>query len=132
MTTKTYRAKSEVSFTISIGSRQKRIVFRPIEKGFSVYTTSNEEEQTAIERYYFFGSLFYLEKVETTEVEPVKEKEAPVEKEETATLTAMPDIDNCPDAKHFLSTLGWNGKATSKAMLKSIAEKYGYTFPNLN
>lgn len=61
MITKKYIADSEVVFNIRNGKVSRRISFRPISRGMSVYVTSNTVEQTAIERHSFFGKLFRLD-----------------------------------------------------------------------
>lgn len=133
MITKTYKAQSDVSFNIKIGSSTRRISFRPVSHGFSLYTTSNIKEQAGIENHAFFGSMFYLDKTVSTGEEEVEKKEVKVEEiVPEKELKGLPDIDNCPDAKNFLVSLGWEGKATSKESLRNIAKKYGYSFPNLN
>ena len=137
MITKKYIADSEVVFNIRNGKVARRIAFRPISRGMSVYVTSNTDEQTAIERHHFFGNLFRLDsEVRTGEdTQPIIVNEKAItniESEQVKILKEAPEIDNCPDAKNFLVNLGWTGKATSKAALKSIAaEKYGYDFINL-
>lgn len=68
MKTKTYRANTNISINVVLASKKNlHISFLPQSDGSSVFVTSNEEIQKAIERHYKFGSLFRLVGTTTTE-----------------------------------------------------------------
>ena len=61
MTTKTYKANTNVSINVVLASKKNlHITFTPLSDGSSVYSTDNEDIQKAIESHYRFGSLFRL------------------------------------------------------------------------
>lgn len=61
MTTKTYKAKTNVSINVVLASKKNlHVTFMPLSDGSSVYSTDNEDIQKAIESHYRFGSLFRL------------------------------------------------------------------------
>ncbi len=54
---KTYRAKSELSFNVRMGSGYRHVAFVPHTMGGSSLTTDDPQLQSAIEQHRFFGTL---------------------------------------------------------------------------
>lgn len=68
MTTKTYRSPSNIAINVVLSNGSNFLVsFNSKTIGGSVFTTSNEDVQNAIERHYNYNKLFFLERTVTTE-----------------------------------------------------------------
>lgn len=117
--TKKYKAKTHVSLTVNFeNGGTKRVSFNQLTGGGSVYYTSNEEEQAALENHSKFGRLFKLESV-IGEPKPEIKKEVEYN---TAPIAAKPSIRqvtvaSLPDAKEFLA----NNFDVSRSKLRSEA-----------
>lgn len=97
MKTKTYRANTNISINVVLASKKNlHISFLPQSDGSSVFVTSNEEIQKAIERHYKFGSLFRLVGTTTTETKkPTTAQTATTEeKSASANETNADTVDN--------------------------------------
>lgn len=83
MTTKTYRSPSNIAINIMLSNGNNMLIsFNSKTIGGSIFTTSNEEVQQAIERHYNYNKLFFLERTVITEDKVSKtKKNAPVNKE---------------------------------------------------
>lgn len=133
---KTYKAISDVSFTIAIGGGNKRISFQPVTSGGSVYTSNDVEEMKAIEAKDSFNVLF---KCINTEEEEEKQNKGNgfvvVDKVgglHEGELKDIKEIDNLADAREFLKENGAEGKdLRSKVVIIEVARSLGFIFPNI-
>ena len=101
------------------------VSFTPITGGGSVYITSNEDIQKALERHSRFGKLFKID-VNYKEEEPVVEEAAAVE-EPRAKVMKMASLD---DAKAYLAdNFGISRtKLRSKKQIEDAAAANGIEF----
>lgn len=77
MTIKTYRANTNVSINVVFANKKNlHISFVPQSDGSSVFVTTDEDVQKAIERHYKFGRLFRLASVRNV---PTNQKQEPTE-----------------------------------------------------
>lgn len=83
MTTKTYKSPSNIAINVVLSNGSNLLVsFSSKTIGGSIFTTSNEEVQQAIERHYNYNKLFFLERTVITEDKVSKtKKNATVNKE---------------------------------------------------
>ena len=73
MTTKTYRSPSNIAINVVLKNGNNFLVsFNSKTIGGSIFTTSNENIQQAIERHYNYNKLFFLERTVITENKTVK------------------------------------------------------------
>lgn len=75
MTTKTYKSPSNIAINVVLSNGSNLLVsFSSKTIGGSIFTTSNEEVQQAIERHYNYNKLFFLEGTVITEDKVSKTK----------------------------------------------------------
>lgn len=75
MTTKTYKSPSNIAINVVLSNGSNLLVsFSSKTIGGSIFTTSNEEVQQAIERHYNYNKLFFLERTVITEDKVSKTK----------------------------------------------------------
>lgn len=73
MTTKTYKSPSNIAINVVLSNGSNLLVsFSSKTIGGSIFTTSNEEVQQAIERHYNYNKLFFLERTVITEDKALK------------------------------------------------------------
>jgi hypothetical protein len=101
------------------------VSFTPVTGGGSVYITSNEDIQKALERHSPFGKLFKID-INYKEEEPVVEEAAAVE-EPKAKVMKMASLD---DAKAYLAdNFGISRtKLRSKKQIEDAAAANGIEF----
>ena len=122
---KIYKAKSQISLTVSLRGANAHVTFSPLTGGGSTYTTSDVEMQAALEAHPKFGRLF-----KAIEVKPVEvKKAAPKKKVEDNKIK----VSSADDAKEYLIDkygISRTKLRTIKA-IKEIAEKKGIVFEGI-
>lgn len=97
MTTKTYRANTNVSINVVFANKKNlHISFVPQSDGSSVFVTSDEDVQKAIERHYKFGRLFRLASVRNV---PTNQKQEPTQDDGN-------DVDKEPPVQTIVENTG--------------------------
>lgn len=105
MTTKTYRSPSSIAINVVLANGSNLLIsFSSKTIGGSVFTTSSEEIQQAIEKHYNYNRLFFLERTVTTEEKNTETKhsdnlttKADDTEKETSEKTNKDDVDNLND-----------------------------------
>lgn len=132
---KHYSSDSQIALNIVLNNgKSTHITFIPLSSGGSVYSTSVEEIQNALEKHYRFGDLFVLNHSENDTLphtEKVSSKKRPISEENNLQVVSVNDLG---EAKDFLAeTFG-----VSRTSLKSqksiieIAKANGIEFDGLD
>lgn len=98
MATKKYIAKTHISITVKMGEKNAHISFTPLTGSGSVYYTSDEAVQKALEQHHKYGKLF-KEDMLYKEHKTVEVKPEPVKKPKTTEVR----VSCLDDAKDYLS-----------------------------
>jgi hypothetical protein len=125
--TKKYIAKSHVAFNVVLPSGKSfHVSFLPVTGGGSMFVTSNENLQKAIEKHHKFGKLFKIDINYKDEPEVVVEEAAAVE-ESKIKVMKMASLD---DAKAYLAdNFGISRtKLRSKKQIEDAAAANGIEF----
>lgn len=126
--TKKYIAYSHIAINVVLPSSGKgmHVSFTPVTGGGSVYITSNEDIQKALERHSRFGKLFKIDINYKEEPEPVVEEVVAV-KEPKVKVMKMASLD---DAKAYLAdNFGISRtKLRSKKQIEDAAAANGIEF----
>lgn len=101
---KTYKSYSDVAFNITIGGKQKRIVFDGQSHGTSIYSTRDTEEQKAIENHYWFNDKFFLtEEVDEKKLAADNKRKSDARAKRKASEKSVHTVSDIQEAKDYLA-----------------------------
>lgn len=156
MIRKTYKSNTNISINVVLPSKKNmHISFTSLSNGSSVFTTDNEEVQTAIEQHYKFGKLFKLystqgqssksaatatdesekEEEDTSSVDNTStDSESTAESEETTTEGKVVKVSDLAAAKDYLAdTFGISRTVLrSRKAIEEQAAAHGIVFEGLS
>ena len=119
---KRYISKSHISISVTdTDGNHAHISFTPLTLGGSVFYTSDEKLQAAIERHYKFGSLFWAEELDETPSRAAKEVSTVTDAAESTGEEAQ-DAEDTVEAAYSLKTVQVSDLGTAKDYL---ANTYG-------
>lgn len=122
MITKHYSSGSHIAVSVILKSgKSTHVSFTPLSNGHSVYATSSEEMQEALEKHWRFGDLFVLSHVEDdSEAKKTEDNEA-VQEEVAEDGLRKVKVSDLGEAKNYLAeTFGIS--RTSLRSQKTIVE----------
>ncbi len=129
---KIYRANTGIAINVVLGSgKSTHVSFTSLSNGTSVFSTSDEDMQKAIEKHYKFGSLFRLIDTidESVKAEPAEE-ESENEGESEMTTIKVSDLASAKD--YLAEKFGISRTALkSKTSILNQASLHGVTFEGL-
>lgn len=125
--TKKYIAKTHVSLTVYFeNGGSKHVSFNQLTGGGSIYYSSSEAEQNALESHSKFNRLFKLDSIIDNEKPIEKKPLAPSKEENAKSMGASPiiapiirqvTVASLPDAKEYLA----NNYGVSRSKLRGEA-----------
>lgn len=141
--TRTYRAHSQLSFTLTFRGRGINIHFIPRADRGSYFTTTDKELITMLESSSLYGK-YYVKDEELCEddvyAKDVSNMEELIDEAVNESASDSPkeyvdveDVTNTPDAQKYLQDKGVPIRyIRSKAQVMRKAEQLGIRFPNLS
>lgn len=130
---KIYRANTGIAINVVLGSgKSTHVTFTHLSNGTSIFCTSDEDLQKAIEKHYKFGTLFRLKETIDESVAPeVKEEETTTEAEAESTVIKVTDLQGAKD--YLADKFGISRTALkSKTSILNQASLHGITFEGLD
>lgn len=101
---KTYKAGSDLAFSVSMNGGLRRIVFAGQTMGTSVYSTRDEKEQKAIESHYWFNDKFWIsEEVDEKKAAAEARKKAAAAKKKAIEEKKTHQVTDFEDARDYLA-----------------------------
>lgn len=117
MATKTYKSTTEIYFNVRLKSGNcMHIGFSPISGGGSMFITSDEELQEALEKHRGFNTMFRLDSVQDESAkEETNEEDAPDGDDEQKLMVV--NVSCIEDARDYLA----EKFAISRSKIKNLA-----------
>lgn len=131
---KTYKAGSDLAFSVRMNGGLRRIVFVGQTMGTSVYSTRDEKEQKAIESHYWFNDKFWIsEEVDEKKVAAEAKKKAAAAKKKAAEEKKTHQVTDFEDARDYLADeFGVSrSKMKTKDDILAIAQEKGVELEGL-
>lgn len=128
---KVYKAKSHVSINVIMpNGKSRHVTFNSLTGGGSMYSTSDEDMQSALETHHNYGVLYKLDKVvDETKVEVKPKAQPKVQEPEVKTVK----VASLEDAKEYLvDKYGISRtKLRSKKQIMEAAEAHNIEFEGI-
>lgn len=131
---KTYKAGSDLAFSVSMNGGLRRIVFAGQTMGTSVYSTRDEKEQKAIESHYWFNDKFWIsEEVDEKKAAADAKKKAAAAKKKAIEEKKTHQVADFEDARDYLADeFGVSrSKMKTKDDILAIAQEKGVELEGL-
>ena len=131
---KTYKAGSDLAFSVSMNGGLRRIVFAGQTMGTSVYSTRDEKEQKAIESHYWFNDKFWIsEEVDEKKAAADAKKKAAAAKKKAIEDKKTHQVTDFEDARDYLADeFGVSrSKMKTKDDILAIAQEKGVELDGL-
>lgn len=132
---KTYKAGSDLSFSVSMNGGLRRVVFAGQTMGTSVYSTRDEKEQKAIESHYWFNDKFWIsEEVDEKKVAAEAKRKAAAESKKKAAEKKTHQVTDFEDARDFLADEYGVSRSNMKTKddILAIAQEKGVVLEGLD
>jgi hypothetical protein len=141
--TRTYKAHSQIAFTVVFNGKQRYIQFVPLSIQGSYFVTDDKELASVLESSSLYGKAFFKDEerceddVYARDVssmdELIEDAASDSSSEEPKEFVDVEEITNLPDAQQYLVDKGVAKRyINSKVKVLRKAEQLGIRFPNLS